>query len=179
MPKAIFRFYEELNDFLPKHKRKKDFETEFEKKESINDLMESLGVPHLQIDLILVNGKSVDWGYTLKDADRVSVYPVFESLNIKSLTRIRGTPLRKTRFIADIDLGGLAKRMKELDFDVYHNPSLTDEEIMAISKCDHRIILTQRRKILKSAKVTHRMFVCPGSIENQIKTIINHLDIKE
>ena len=159
MPKAIFRFYEELNDFLPKHKRKKDFETEFEKKESINDLMESLGVPHLQIDLILVNGKSVDWGYTLKDADRVSVYPVFESLNIKSLTRIRGTPLRKTRCIADIDLGGLAKRRKELDFDVYHNPSLTEEEIMAIEKCDHRIILTQRRKILKAAKVTHIMCV--------------------
>ena len=179
MPKAIFRFYEELNDFLPKHKRKTDFETEFEKKASIKDLMKNLGVPHSQIDLILVNGKSVDWGYTLKDGDRVSVYPVFESFNIKSLTRFRDIPLRKTRFIADVDLSGLAKRMKELNFDVYHNPSLADQEIMAISKNDHRIILTQRRKFLKSAKVTHRMFVHPGSIENQIKTIVNHLDIKD
>jgi hypothetical protein len=179
MPKAIFRFYEELNDFLPKHKRKKDFETEFKKKASIKDLMESLGVPHSHIDLILVKGKSVDWGYTLKDGDRVSVYPVFESFNIKNLTRIRDIPLRKTRFIADVDLGGLAKRMKELDFDVYHNRSLADEEIMAISKCDHRIVLTQRRKVFKSSKVTHRIFVHPGSIENRIKAIVNHLDIKD
>jgi hypothetical protein len=179
MPKAIFRFYEELNDFLPKHKRKKNFETEFEKKAYIKDLMESLGVPHSQIDLILVNGKSVDWGYTLKDGDRVSVYPVFEFFNIKSLTQIRNIPLRKTRFIADVGLDGLAKRMKELNFDVYHNPSLAVEEIMAISKCDHRIVLTQRRKVFKSSKVTHRMFVRPGSIENQIKAIVNHLNIKD
>ena len=179
MPKAIFRFYEELNDFLPKHKRKKDFETEFEKKASIKDLMESLWVPHSQIDLILVNRKSVDWGYTLKDGDRVSVYPVFESFNIRSLIRIRDIPLRKTRFIADVDLGDLTKRMKELGFDVYHDPSLSDGEIMDISKCEHRIVLTQRRKILKSAEVTHRMFMNPGSTENQIKTIVDHLDIKD
>lgn len=178
MPKAKLRFYEELNDFLPKYKRKKEFDTEFEKKAFIKDLMESLGVPLSRIDLILVNGKSVDWNYTLEDGDRVSVYPVFESFNIKTLTRIRDIPLRKTRFIADIDLGRLAKLMKELDLDVYHNPSLTDKEIMAISKYDHRIILTRRRKIFTSAKVTHRMFVHPGSIENQIKTIVNHLDIK-
>lgn len=179
MPKAIFRFYEELNNFLPKYKRKKDFEAEFEGKASIGDMMEGLGVPHAQIDLILINGKSVDLGYTLQDGDRVSVYPVFESFNIRSLTRIRDIPLRKTRFIADVDLDDLAKRMKELGFDVYHDPSLSDGEIMDISKCERRIILTQRRKILKSAEVTHRMFMNPGSTENQIKTIVDHLDIKD
>lgn len=179
MPKAIFRFYEELNDFLPKHKKKRDFETEFEKKASIKDLMGGLGVPHAQIDLILVNGKSVDWSYTLKEGDRISVYPVFESFNIKHATRIRDLPLRKTKFIADVGLGGLAKRMKELDFDLFHDPSLSDEEIMDISKCDHRILLTRRRKIFKPAKLTHRLFVRPGSIENQIKTIVKHLDLKD
>lgn len=179
MPKAIFRFYEELNDFLPKHNKQKDFETEFEKKASIKDLMGGLGVPHSQIDLILVNGKSVDWSYTLKEGDRISVYPVFESFNIKHSTRIRDLPLRKTKFIADVGLGGLAKRMKELDFDLFHDPSLSDEEIMDISKCDHRILLTRRRKIFKPAKLTHRLFVRPGSIENQIKTIVKHLDLKD
>ena len=63
MPKATFRFYEELNDFLPKHRRKTDFEAKFKGKRSIKDMIEALGVPHTEIDLILVNGKSVDFNY--------------------------------------------------------------------------------------------------------------------
>ena len=60
MPKATFRFYEELNDFLPRQRRKADFEAYIKGKRSIKDMVESLGVPHTEVDLILVNGKSVD-----------------------------------------------------------------------------------------------------------------------
>ena len=59
--KGTFRFYEELNDFLPKHRRKTDFEAELKGKRSIKDIIETLGVPHRKIDLILVNGKSIDF----------------------------------------------------------------------------------------------------------------------
>ncbi|MCK5487774.1 MAG: MoaD/ThiS family protein, partial [Desulfobacterales bacterium] len=81
------RFYEELNDFLPRHRRKTDFEVEIKGKRSIKDMIEALGVPHTEIDLILVNEKSVDFTYILQDGDRISVYPVFESLNIENVTR--------------------------------------------------------------------------------------------
>ena len=67
-------------------------------------MIESLGVPHTEIDLILVNGKSVDFTYILQDGDRISVYPVFESLNVENVTRLRRIPLRETKFIADINL---------------------------------------------------------------------------
>ncbi len=74
MPKITFRFYEELNDFLPRHRRKADFEAVFKGKRSIKDMIESLGVPHTEVDLILVDGKSVDFNYILQNKDRVSVY---------------------------------------------------------------------------------------------------------
>ena len=83
------RFYEELNDFLPPEWRKIAFQHHFKQPGSIKDMIEALGVPHTEIDLILINGRSVDFGYLVQDGDRISVYPVFESLDIAPVTRLR------------------------------------------------------------------------------------------
>jgi len=179
MARATFRFYEELNDFLPKQKRKTDFALTFNDKRSIKDAIESLGVPHTEIDLILVNGKSVDFNYILQDQDRVSVYPVFESLNIADVTHLRKLPLRRTHFIADINLGKLAKYMRVLGLDLYFDPMLSPREIVEISNKENRIILSTSRKLLKFKDVSHGIFVRPGTTVQQIKQIIDYLDIKD
>jgi uncharacterized protein with PIN domain/sulfur carrier protein ThiS len=179
MSKVTLRFYEELNDFLPKHRRKTDFEAPFRGKRSIKDMIESLGVPHTEIDLILVNGKSVDLNYILRDGDRISVYPVFESLNITQVTRLRKVPLRRTRFIADINLGDIVKYMRVLGFNVFFDPLLTPREIIGISNAENRIILTRSRKLLKFKEVSYGIFLRPGTAPEQIKRIIEYLDIKD
>ena len=179
MPKATFRFYEELNDFLPKHMRKVDFEVESKGKRSIKDMVEALGVPHTEIDLILANGKSVDFCYILQDGDRISVYPVFESLNIANITRLREVPLRKTRFIADVNLGDIVKYMRLLGFDVYYESVLSAKEIIEISKSENRIILTKSKKLLKFRDVSHGVFIRPGTTAEQVKRIVDYLNIKD
>ncbi|MBW2201021.1 MAG: Mut7-C ubiquitin/RNAse domain-containing protein [Deltaproteobacteria bacterium] len=179
MPKAIFRFYEELNDFLPEHRQKIDFKADFTDKRSIKDMIEALGVPHTEIDLILANGKSVDFTYILQDEDRVSVYPVFESLNIENVTRLRKIPLRRTKFIADINLGDIVKFMRVLGFDVYFDPTVSIQKIIEISQKESRIILTKSKKLLKFKKVTHGIFIRPGTTEKQIKRILDYLDITD
>ncbi len=63
MQKAIFHFYKELNDFLPKPGRNIDFDAKFKDRRSVKDMIEALGVPHTEVDIILANGKSVDFGY--------------------------------------------------------------------------------------------------------------------
>ena len=179
MPKGTFRFYEELNDFLPKHRRKTDFEAKFKGKRSIKDMIEALGVPHTEIDLILVNGNSVDFNYILQDEDRVSVYPVFESLNITDVTLLRKIPLRRNKFIADINLGDIVKYMRVLGLDLYYDPLLSTREIIEISKRENRVILTKSRKLLKFKDVSHGIFICPGTTTEQIRRIIDYLDIKD
>jgi len=176
MPKAIFRFYEELNDFLPKHRRRKDFEAEFEGERSLKDMVEALGVPPPEIDLILANGRSVDFDYILRDGDRLSVYPVFEAFNIKNITRLREVPLRETRFIADKNLGDVVKSMQLLGFDVYYDPALSDREMIEISIREKRIILTKSRELLKSGEVARAIVVGAGTTRRQVQKIIEYLD---
>jgi len=179
MPEATFRFYEELNDFLPKHKRKTDFRAGFQGKRSIKDMIEAIGVPQTEIDLVLVNGESLDFSYILKDGDRVSVYPVFESLNIENATRLRKIPLRRTKFIADTHLGDIVKYMRALGLDVHFDPSISSRKIIEISMEEDRIILTKSRNLLKFKEVTHGIFIRPGTCEEQIRRIVDYLDIRD
>lgn len=178
MTKVTFRFYEELNDFLPAHRQKTDFEIDFRSRRSIKDMIEALGVPHTEVDLILVNGKSVDFNYIINAEDRVSVYPVFESLNIEDVTHLRKIPLRCTKFIANINLKDITRYMRLLGLDVYYDPLMSAQEIINISRDENRIILTKSRKLLKFKEVTHGIFIRPGETEEQIKRIIDILDIK-
>ena len=114
---AEFRFYEELNDFLPPEQRKRTNLYRFSGHPGIKDPIEVFGVPHTEVDLIVVNGQSVGFDYQLQAGDRVAVYPVFETLDITSLVKLREKPLRNPRFVLDVNLGKLAKRMRLLGFD--------------------------------------------------------------
>lgn len=176
---ATFRFYAELNDLLPRHRRRVDFQAPFNDKRSVKDMIESLGVPHTEVDLILVNGESVDFSYILEEGDRVSVYPVFEALNIKNATRLRQLPLRRSRFIADSNMGDLVRLMRTLGFDIYFRSGLTNREIIDISNREKRIILTRSRNLLKFRDVTHGILVRPESKLEQARRIIEFLDIKD
>lgn len=99
---AWFRFYEELNDFLPPEKRKTAFPYKFSGSPSVKDVIEAIGVPHTEVDLILVNSNSVKFDHKLSNNDYISVYPIFETLDISHVTRLRPQPLCKTRLF-DVD----------------------------------------------------------------------------
>ena len=92
---VIFRLYEELNDYLPEGCRKRDFEVRFENPVTVGKAIESLGLPLSEVDLILVNGRSVSFRYRLKDGDRVSIYPIFEQIDISGVTMVRKQSLLK------------------------------------------------------------------------------------
>jgi len=98
VPKGVlFRFYEELNDYLPEKARKKDLCFELTRPTTVRKAIESQGIPSGEVDLVLVNGESVGFGHCLRDGDRVSVYPIFERFDISGITRIREKPLVKLR----------------------------------------------------------------------------------
>lgn len=178
MKTARFRFYEELNDFLPVKRRKVSFLHEFSGNPSIKDVIESLGVPHVEIDLVLVNGKSVDFSYRLKDGDNVSVYPVFESLDISTIVRLRPEPLRETRFILDAHLGRLSKYLRLMGFDTLFNNNYSDPEIVDLAEKEKSIILTRDREMLKNKRITHAYWIRSDEARAQLQEVIKRFDIK-
>jgi len=152
---ATLRFYAELNDFLPPQKRQRPISVQFDVPPSVKDAIEALGVPHPEIDLILVNGQSVDFSYILRPDDFISVYPVFESFDIGSLVKVRAEPLREIRFVLDVHLGQLARYLRMLGFDTRYRNDFEDDELARISSEQHRILLTRDRGLLKRSIVTH------------------------
>jgi uncharacterized protein with PIN domain len=179
MAKGTFRFYEELNDFLPQHLKKVDIEAEFIGKKSIKETIKDLDVLPSTVDLVLVNGQPVDFEYILKHGDRVSVYPVFEKLNIRNVSMLRKFPLRRVRFIADVDLQDMVQLMRILGFDTTFNVNCSIPDIIEISGRENRIILTKQKELLKSESVTHAVRVCSGPATKQVCQLIDDLDIKD
>jgi uncharacterized protein with PIN domain len=175
---AYFRFYEELNDFLPSEKRKKAFPYGFKGNPSVKDAIEAMGVPHVEVDLVLVNSLSVDFSYKLQNADSVSVYPVFESLDISEVTHLRERPLRDPKFIADVHLGKLASYLRLFGFDTYFSTDSKDRDIINISLSDKRIILTRDRELLKNKRVTHGYWIRSVYPDAQIKDVLLRFDLK-
>ncbi len=176
--KAFFRFYEELNDFLPEEKRKTTFGHEFIDRSSVKDMIESLGVPHSEIDMILVNGLSVGFNYLVQDKDEISVYPVFESLDISGVQHLRNKPLREPKFIADVHLGSLTKYLRLVGFDVLYKNDLSNDEIIETSLNEKRAILTKDRELLKNNRITHGYWIRGSGIEDQVKEVIERFDLK-
>lgn len=177
MASATFRFYEELNDFLPRERRKRDFECVCAHAATTKHMIEALGVPHTEVELILVNGESVGFDHRLRDGDRVAVYPMFEALDVRPVLRLRGQPLRISRFISDAHLGGLAKWLRLAGFDTLYDNPIHDEDIVAIAVREGRIILTRDVELLKRKDVTHGCYVHALKPEAQLQEIFARLDL--
>ncbi len=176
---AFFRFYAELNDFIPSRKRSlKVHPFDFYGKNTVKDAIQSFNIPHTQVDLIIVNSRSVGFDYLLRPGDNVSVYPVFESIDITPLNRLRAKPLRNPAFILDVHLGKLARLMRMAGFDTLYQNDFEDPEIIDISVKEHRIILTRDIGILKHNLVTHGYWIHNTNPEKQFVEVIRRFDLK-
>jgi len=175
---SFFRFYEELNDFLPEQFYKEIYPFSFSGTPSVKNSIETIGVPHTEVDLILVDGVSVGFDHILKGSEHVSVYPVFESIDISPIIRLRAKPLRKIHFVVDVNLGKLAKKLRLLGFDTYYRNNLNDDEIVKISISEKRIILTRDIGILKYGNVTHGFWIRSDDPKIQLDEVIERLQLK-
>lgn len=174
---TTFRFYEELNDFLPPERRKVAFDYAFNGTPAVKDSIEAIGVPHPEVDLILIDDVSVGFDHLLTGGERVAVYPVFERLDIAPLTRLRPEPLREPRFVLDVHLGKLARYLRLLGFDTIYDRSYVDATIVTISVEEQRLILTRDKGLLKHTDVTRGYWLRNIQPRLQIAEVVEVLDL--
>ncbi|WP_455382873.1 Mut7-C RNAse domain-containing protein, partial [Salinispira pacifica] len=179
---ATFRFYEELNDFLPEERRKREITYRFHGHPAVKDSIEALGVPHTEVDLIIVTGAagegvSVDFAYQLAPGDRVAVYPVFEGFDLAGTSRLRPEPLREIRFVLDVHLGKLARILRLLGFDSFYRNHQDDAQIAFRAAREHRIVLTRDQGLLKRSIVSHGYWLRSQDPEEQAVEVIRRFDL--
>jgi hypothetical protein len=177
MAQADFRFYAELNFFLPPSKNQVSFTHFFEGRASIKDMIESLGVPHPEVDLLVVNGESVDFSYIVQDSDRIDVYPVSAASETTPTVSVRPTPLSAFRFVVDINLGKLANSLRMLGFDTLYRNDYSDEELAQISASQERILLTRDKGLLMRSLVTYGYYVRATDPERQVVEVLQRFDL--
>ena len=178
MGKVLIRFYEELNDFLPPGKRKRDFDVPLNRKETVQDIMEKVGVPQAQVDLVLVNSQPAGLDHVLREGDRISVYPVFERINIKGVSRVREKPLRGLRFIADSDLKALGQALRRLGLDLTICEDFDRAQALKAAGKEHRIFLTLQGDLPGSEQLDRMILLKPGSLSAQVRQVIDALDLE-
>ena len=175
--RAEFRFYAELNDFLPLQHRFVTMVRRFDGEASVKDLIEAAGIPHTEVDLVIVNGEPVDFTYRVRDGDRIAVYPMFEALDIGPIAKVRPEPLREPRFAADGHLGRLARHLRLLGFDTAYRRHWDDADLAATAAAEGRIVLTRDSGLLKRNAVTHGMFVRAQQSRAQLLEIVGRLQL--
>ncbi len=174
---ASFRFYAELNDFLPLHKKQVRIAHLFTERASVKDMIESFGVPHPEVDCIEVNGKSVDFSYIVQDGDSIDVYPISATDRVTPTISLRYKPLSIISFVLDIHLGKLATSLRLLGFDTLYRNDYEDEELAYISSTQNRILLTRDRGLLMRSMVTYGYYVRNTNPQKQIVEVMQRFDL--
>jgi uncharacterized protein with PIN domain len=176
---AEFRFYAELNDLLAAERRGRSFVESLPETSTIGDVVTAIGVPPAEIDLVLVDGKSVGLDHTLIGGERVAVFPVFERFDVSPVIRLRDRPLRRIHFVADVHLGALARYLRMIGFDTVYSPDLLDGQIIMIALEENRIILSRDQELLKNRAVTHGYLVRHTRPQHQIQEIVEALHLAD
>ncbi|UCE90193.1 MAG: Mut7-C ubiquitin/RNAse domain-containing protein [Pseudomonadota bacterium] len=173
----LLRLYEELNEHLAPEHRKVAFTHDSREGATVADVLRELGVPQGQVELVLRNGASVGFSQSLAVGDRVSIYPVFESLDVRDVIAERTHPLRCLRFVADTHLGKLARYLRMLGFDTLYRCDYDDAELATISREQHRVLLSRDRALVEERGLTHTWRVRATRPREQVAEVLQRFDL--
>ncbi|MBI4773326.1 MAG: MoaD/ThiS family protein [Deltaproteobacteria bacterium] len=171
------RLYEELNDVLPVEQRKRAFSHELPEDSTVSALLNSLRIPVERVELALVNGRSVNPSCLLQDNDYVSLFPVFESIDIGPLVRFRSFPLRSPKFLTDRTADALGEKLRQKGYDVHQEANMDDAELAEVADREGRILLSVRIGLGPSAGVARALSVPDGDPEVQLAHLLDRLSL--
>jgi hypothetical protein len=179
MNSAFLRFYGELNYFLTKKQRRKPINRNFDWRGSVKDMIESLNVPHPEVELIVVNGESVDFDYIVENADDIHVYPITHNADVYPQLPLRPTYADKPRFILDTHLGRLAAYLRMAGFDTLYRNDYPDDELAEVAYEENRILLTRDIGLLKRSLVIYGYFVRETNPQRRLIEIVQRYKLAE
>jgi uncharacterized protein with PIN domain len=172
------RVYEELNDYLPRERRKRDFLVPLAAGATVSDVLAGEGIPPDAVDLVLAAGRPVGLDHPLRDGERVAAYPVFEALDLGGVSPIPGRPLRHLSFFADEHLARLARHLRLAGFDTLLAPGIGDHALVARAEAEGRILLTRDRHLVNFLKPSRVFVPCSERPLEQFMEVVGRLQLE-
>lgn len=175
IPVVELRVYGELLDFVDAD-GSGHVEVPVSAPRSVKDAVESAGIPHPEIALLLVDGMSVGFSHMIRGGERIAAYPPFHAIDVASVSRV-APDLAGARFVCDVHLGRLARRLRLFGFDTWYRTDADDDLLVAVASDDRRIMLTRDRQLLMRKTITHGY--CPRSdhADTQTAEVLRRFDL--
>lgn len=159
---CTFVFHHNLNDFLPASKKYKPVNYTGKDSSSVKDAIEAIGIPHVEVKEINVNGKLVSFSYRLQAQDRIEVIPFEDGAATPS-------PIA---FVLDVHLGKLARQLRLLGFDTHYETDYPDAAIVSIAANQSRIALTRDVGLLKHKLLQYGYWLRSQNSEEQLTEVV-------
>lgn len=175
------RFYGTLSRFLAPSHRYRVFSCAVKGVPAIKDTLEALGVPHTEIDCIVVNGRPVTFSYQIRGGERILVYPDAGKVRLKKIIRrsLKPNPPANPKFVLDVHLGKLARHLRLLGFDVIYEKEMEDAAIVRLGWRGRRIVLTRDIALLKHRQLRYGYFVRAIDPKKQIREVVRRFNLTE
>jgi uncharacterized protein len=181
MKTATFRFHRELNEFLARSQREQAFACACPPASTTKHMIEALGVPHTEVEVILRNGAPAGFDAAIENGDLIEVYP--HGALPRRWFNGNAAPLREPlraeslAFIADAHLGGLAQLLRLAGFDTRYDNHFPDDEIEQLALAEKRVVLTRDRELLKRRTLVHGCYVRALQPDRQWREVATRLGL--
>lgn len=169
---ANFNFFGGLEKLLVRRYRVTPVTYRFRDHPGVKDPIETMGVPHTEVDVILANGRSVGFDYQVNHGDLIAVYPPFSAVPIAPLVRLCPPLSAPVSFVLDAHLGKLARRMRLLGFDTLYRNDFADAELIQLALEQGRVLLTRDLGILKHRCLVSGALIRSDCVDEQVHQVL-------
>lgn len=129
---------------------------------TIGHVVEAAGVPLPEVGSVLVNGTPVQPSHQPGSGDWIRV-----------ATISRPQPVSEPRFLLDVHLGALARRMRLVGLDTAYSNDRDDDTLIELANSGLRVLLTKDRGLLRRRKLWLGAYVRGDRADDQLTDVID------
>jgi len=176
---ATIQFFDDLNDFLSPTRRGRKIDFSFKGNPAVKHIIESMGVPHPEVDLILVDGEHAGFEHIVLESELIEVYPINRSQKSRNRPGFQKIWDVEPRFILDNHLGKLAIYLRMLGMDTLYRNDFQDELLAAIAFQGERVLLTRDHQLLMRKIVRYGYWVRNLDPRLQLIEVVKRFNLYE
>jgi hypothetical protein len=144
---------------------------------SIKDALESFGMPHTEVGEILCNGRPVDFSWPVGEGQGFDIHALRRPWDVRSPSLLRPVPLPAIRFLADANVGRLARYLRLAGFDTLYDWRWDDDRIVAAVCRENRIVLSRDLGLLKRKQIDFGRCIRATAPGAQLREVFALLDL--